>query len=157
MSCEISEALNRLAAEYGRATTQKERDRLWREIARVSYRQEADRAKSRRNSRQGAFDAAMLSLDAHMETFDDPSKIATFSDGGKGAASVRNGGVELPDDVLEEALKPLSKRDKAFVCDVLDGKGWRELELGKRGFNKRLAKICSLLGSHPLQKSSLKT
>ena len=157
MSCEISEALKQLAAEYEHATTQKERDRLRREIARVSYSQEADRAKSRRNSRQGAFDAAMLSLDAHMETFDDPSKIATFSDGGKGAASVRNGGVELPDDVLEEALKPLSKRDKAFVCDVLDGKGWRELELGKRGFNKRLAKICSLLGSHPLQKSSLKT
>jgi hypothetical protein len=157
MSCEISEALKRLAAEYEHATTQKERDRLWREIAQISYSQEADRAKSRRNSRQGAFDAAMLSLDAHMETFDDPSKIATFSDGGKGAASVRNGGVELPDDVLEEALKPLSKRDKAFVCDVLDGKGWRELELGKRGFNKRLAKICSLLGSHPLPKSSLKT
>ena len=157
MSCEISEALKRFAAEYEHATTQKERDRLRREIARVSYSQEADRAKSRRNSRQGAFDAAMLSLDAHMETFDDPSKIATFSDGGKGAASVRNGGVELPDDVLEEALKPLSKRDKAFVCDVLDGKGWRELELGKRGFNKRLAKICSLLGSHPLQKSSHKT
>ncbi len=157
MNCEISEALKKLAAEYDRATTQKERDRLRREIARVSYSQEADRAKSRRNSRQGAFDAAMLSLDAHMETFDDPSKIATFSDGGKGAASVCNGGVELPDDVLEEALKPLSKRDKAFVCDVLDGKGWRELELGKRGFNKRLAKICSLLGSHPLQKSSLKT
>ena len=157
MSCEISEALKQLAAEYEHAATQKERDRLRREIARISYSQEADRAKSRRNSRQGAFDAAMLSLDAHMETFDDPSKIATFSDGGKGAASVRNGGVELPDDVLEEALKPLSKRDKAFVCDVLDGKGWRELELGKRGFNKRLAKICSLLGSHPLQKSSLKT
>ena len=157
MSCEISEALKRLAAEYEHATTQKERNRLTREIARISYSQEADRAKSRRNSRQGAFDAAMLSLDAHMETFDDPSKIATFSDGGKGAASVRNGGVELPDDVLEEALKPLSKRDQAFVCDVLDGKGWRELELGKRGFNKRLAKICSLLGSHPLQKSSLKT
>ena len=157
MNCGISEALKRLAGEYEHATTQKERDRLRREIARVSYSQEADRAKSRRNSRQGAFDAAMLSLDAHMETFDDPSKIATFSDGGKGAASVRNGGVELPDDVLEEALKPLSKRDKAFVCDVLDGKGWRELELGKRGFNKRLAKICSLLGSHPLQKSSLKT
>ena len=157
MSCEISEALKQLAAEYEHATTQKERDRLRREIARISYSQEADRAKSRRNSRQGAFDAAMLSLEAHMETFDDPGKIATFSDGGKGAASVRNGGVELPDDVLEEALKPLSKRDKAFVLDVLDGNGWRELGLGKRGFNKRLAKICSLLGSHPLQKSSHKT
>ena len=157
MSCEISEALKKLAAEYGRATTQKERDRLTREIARVSYSQEADRAKSRRNSRQGAFDAAMLSLDAHMETFDDPSKIATFSDGGKGAASVRNGGVELPEDVLEEALERLPERDRAFARDVLGGKRWGELGLGKRGFNKRLAKICSLLGSHPLPKSSLKT
>ena len=157
MSCEISEALKQLAAEYEHATTQKERDRLTREIARISYSQESDRAKSRRNSRQGAFDAAMLSLDAHMETFDDPSKIATFSDGGKGAESIRNGGVELPEDVLDEALKQLSERDKAFVLDVLDGNGWRELELGNRGFNKRLSKICSLLGSHPLQKSSLKT
>ena len=118
---------------------------------------ERDRERSWRESRQGAFEASMLSLDEHVAKFDDPGKIATFSDGGNGAASVRNGGVELPDDVLEEALKPLSKRDKAFVCDVLDGKGWRELELGKRGFNKRLAKICSLLGSHPMPKSSLKT
>ena len=118
---------------------------------------ERDRERSWRESRQGAFEASMLSLDEHVAKFDDPGKIATFSDGGNGAASVRNGGVELPDDVLEEALKPLSKRDKAFVLDVLDGNGWRELGVGKRGFNKRLAKICSLLGSHPLQKSSLKT
>ena len=90
MSCEISEALNRLAAEYEHAATQKERDRLRREIARISYSQEADRVKSRRNSRQGAFEASMLSLDAHMETFDDPSKIATFSDGGRGAEHVRS-------------------------------------------------------------------
>ena len=158
MSCEISEALKRLAAEYEHATTQKERDRLTREIASVSYKQERDRdGAHRRDTDKGRFEASMLSFDEHMAKFDDPSKIATFSDGGKGAESVRNGGVELPEDVLEEALKPLSKRDKAFVCDVLDGKGWRELELGKRGFNKRLAKICSLLGSHPLQKSSLKT
>ena len=39
----ISEALKRLAAEYGHATTQKERDRIWHEIVRVSYRQERDR------------------------------------------------------------------------------------------------------------------
>ena len=156
MSCEISEALKRLAAEYEHATTQKERDRLMREIARVSEKQERDRdGAHRRDTRQGAFEASMLSLDEHMAKFDDPSKIATFSDGGKGAESVRNGGVELPEDVLEEALKQLSVRDKAFVRDVLDGNGWRELELGKRGFNKRLSKICSLLGSHPLRKSSL--
>ena len=47
------------------------------------------------------------------------------------------------------------QRDKAFVRDVLGGKRWGEMGLGKRGFNKRLAKICSFLGSHPLQNPSL--
>ena len=156
MSCEISEALKRLAAEYEHATTQKERDRLWREIVRVSYKQERDReGVHRRDTDIGRFEASMQSLDEHMAKFDDPSKIATFSDGGKGAEAVRSGGVELPEDVLEEVLERLSERDKTFVRDVLDGNGWRELELGKRGFNKRLAKICLLLGSHPLQKTSL--
>ena len=152
----ISEALKRLAAEYGQATTQKDRDRIWHEIMRVSYRQERDREGShRRDTDIGRLEASMQSLDAHMAKFDDPSKIATFSDGGRGAESVRNGGVEMPEDVIEEAMKRLSERDKAFARDVLDGKGWRELELGKRGFNKRLARICLLLGSHPLQKPSL--
>ena len=156
MSCEISEALKRLAAEYEHATTQKERDRVWREIVRVSYKQERDREGAhRRDTDIGRFEASMLSLDEHMAKFDDPSKIAAFSDEYKGAEFVRNGGVELPEDVLEEALERLSERDKAFVLDVLDGNGWRELGLGKRGFNKRLAKICSLLGSHPLQNPSL--
>ena len=156
MSGGISEALKRLAAEYGQATTQKDRDRIWHEIVRVSYRQERDREGShRRDTDMGRLEASMQSLDAHMAKFDDPSKIATFSDGGRGAESVRNGGVEMPEDVIEEAMKRLSERDKTFARDVLDGKGWRELELGKRGFNKRLARICLLLGSHPLQKSSL--
>ena len=156
MNGEISEALKKLAAEYGHATTQKERDRIWHEIMRVSYRQERDREGShRRDTDMGRFEASMQSLDEHMAKFDDPSKIATFSDGGRGAESVRNGGVEMPEDVIEEAMKRLSERDKAFARDVLDGKGWRELELGKRGFNKRLARICLLLGSHPLQKPSL--
>ena len=116
---------------------------------------ERDRERSWRESRQGAFESSMLSLDEHMAKFDDPGKIAAFSDGGIGAASVRNGGAGLPDDVLEEALMRLSERDRAFVRDVLGGKTWRMMKVGKRGFNKRLAKICSLLGSHPLRKSSL--
>ena len=111
---------------------------------------ERDRERSWRESRQGAFEASMLSLDEHVAKFDDPGKIATFSDCGMGAASVRNGGAGLPDDVLEEALMRLSERDRAFVRDVLGGKTWRMMKVGKRGFNKRLAKICSLLGSHPL-------
>ena len=57
---------------------------------------ERDRERSWRESRQGAFEASMLSLDEHVAKFDDPSKIATFSDGCKGAESIRTGGVELP-------------------------------------------------------------
>ena len=155
MNCEISEALKRLAAEYEHATTQKERDRLTREIARVSYKQERDReGVHRRDTDKGRFEASMLSFDEHMAKFDDPSKVATFSDGGKGAESVRNGGVELPEDVLEEALKQLSVRDKAFVRDVLDGKRWGEMGMPKRTVNWKIKKVCSLI-AHPLQNPSL--
>ena len=122
---------------------------------RMALKREADRERSWRKSRQGAFESSMLSLDEHVAKFDDPGKIAAFSDGGMGAESVRNGGAGLPNDVLGEALTRLSERDRAFVRDVLGGKTWRMMKVGKRGFNKRLAKICSLLGSHPLRKSSL--
>ena len=142
MNCEISEALKRLAAEYEHATTQKERDRLTREIARVSYKQERDREGAhRRDTEMGRFEASMLSLDEHMAKFDDPSKIATFSDGGKGAEAVRNGGVELPEDVLEEALGRLSERDRAFARDVLGGKRWGEMGMPKATFYRRLEKV----------------
>jgi len=125
MSCEISEALNRLAAEYEYATTQEERDRLRREIARISYSQEADRAKSRRNSRQGAFDAAMLSLDAHMETFDDPSKIATFSDGGRGAESVCEADESVPTTKAQDCGSALAK----VARRLLGGKSQRLIQV----------------------------
>ena len=142
MNGEISEALKRLAAEYGHATTQKERDRIWHEIMRVSYRQERDREGShRRDTDMGRFEASMQSLDEHMAKFDDPSKIATFSDGGKGAESVRNGGVEMPEDVIEEAMKRLSERDKAFALAVLAGKGWVDMGLPKATFYRRLKKV----------------
>ena len=142
MNCGISEALKKLAAEYEHATTQKERDRLTREIARVSDKQERDREGAhRRDTDKGRFEASMLSLDEHMAKFDDPSKIATFSDGGKGAEAVRNGGVELPEDVLEEALGRLSERDRAFVRDVLDGKRWGEMGMPKATFYRRMKKV----------------
>ena len=142
MNCGISETLKRLAAEYEHATTQKERDRLVREIARVSDKQERDREGAhRRDTDKGRFEASMLSFDEHMAKFDDPSKIATFSDGGKGAESIRNGGVELPEDVLEEALGRLSERDRAFARDVLDGKRWAELGMPKATFYRRLNKV----------------
>ena len=142
MSCEISEALKRLAAEYEHATTQKERDRLTREIASVSCTELRDRVGAhRRITNKGRFAASMLSLDEHMAKFDDPSKVATFSDRGKGAESVRNGGVELPEDALEEALEQLSERDKAFARDVLDGKRWGEMKLTRQGFNWKIREV----------------
>ena len=106
MNCEISESLKALAAEYDRATTQKERDRLMREIARVSDKQERDRdGAHRRDTRQGVFEASMLSLDEHMAKFDDPGKIATFSDGGRDAEAVRSCGEDLRSGVVDPAVK----------------------------------------------------
>ena len=155
MNCEISESLKALAAEYERATTQRERDRLMREIARVSDKQERDRdGAHRRDTRQGVFEASMLSLDEHMAKFDDPGKIATFSDGGKGAESIRNGGVEAPSDVIEAVLGRLSKRERDFARSVLDGKRWSELGMPKRTFNWKIKKVCSRI-AHPRPKPSL--
>ena len=70
---------------------------------------------------------------------------------------VCDGGADAPADVIEAVLGRLPERDKAFARAVLDGKRWREMGIGKRGFNKRLAKICSRLGSHLPAKPSLKT
>lgn len=121
---------------------------------RMALKREADRERSWRKSRQGAFESSMLSLDEHVAKFDDPGKITAFSDGGRGAASVRNGGAGLPDDVLGEALTRLSERDRAFVRDVLGGKTWAELGMPKRTFNWKIKKVCFLI-AHPLRKSSL--
>ena len=62
------------------------------ESYRKALKREADRERSWRKSRQGAFESSMLSLDAHVEKFDDPGKIAAFSDDGSGAARVRSCG-----------------------------------------------------------------
>ena len=102
---------------------------------------ERDRERSWRESRQGAFESSMVSLDEHMAKFDDPGKIATFSDGGKVAESIRNGGVETPFDVVESALSRLSKRDKAFARALLDGKRWLELRMPKATFYRRMKKV----------------
>ena len=124
------------------------------EARRYCLKLERDRERSWRESRQGAFESSMLSLDEHMAKFDDPGKIATFSDGGNGAESIRNGGVDTPSDVIEAALSQLSERDKAFARAVLDGKRWPEMRMPKRTFNWKIKKVCSLI-AHPLPKSSL--
>ena len=45
---------------------------------------ERDRERSRRESAQGKFEASYQSFDRFLDTFDDPSKAAVFSDGGAG-------------------------------------------------------------------------
>ena len=127
------------------------------EARRRCLKLERDRERSWRESRQGAFESSMLSLDEHMAKFDDPSKIATFSDECKGAESVRNGGVELPEDVLEEAQERLSERDKAFVLDVLDGKRWDEMKLTRQGFNWKIREVVKKLLSTPCKTPRFKT
>ena len=108
MSCEISEALKRLAAEYEHATTQKVRDRLWRQILRVSYKKERDRyGAHRRDTDIGRFEASMLSLDdpsvRRTEKEDSP---AWESDGGKGADAVVVGA----DGALASRFDPKQKK-----------------------------------------------
>ena len=46
-----------------------------------------------------------LSLDEHVAKFDDPGKIATFSDGGKDAEAVRSCGEDLRSGVVDPAVK----------------------------------------------------
>ena len=107
---------------------------------------ERDRERSWRESWQGAFEASMLSLDEHVAKFDDPGKIATFSDCGAGEERIfarydeRDKARQIAD-----ALRRLSPKDRRFASAVLRGATWRELGIGKRGFNKRLAKICKRL------------
>ena len=87
-----------------------------------------------------------LSLDEHVAKFDDPGKIATFSDCGAGEERIfarydeRDKARQIAD-----ALRRLSPKDRRFASAVLRGATWRELGIGKRGFNKRLAKICKRL------------
>ena len=47
-------------------------------------KRERDRARSRRESAQGSFEASLQSFDQFLDTFEDPSKAAVFSDGGAG-------------------------------------------------------------------------
>ena len=75
------------------------------EARRYCLKLERDRERSWRESRQGAFESSMLSLEEHMAKFDDPGKIATFSDGGKDAEAVRSCGEDLRSGVVDPTVK----------------------------------------------------
>ena len=107
---------------------------------------ERDRARSRRKSDQGAFESAFMSLDAHVEKFDDPGKIAAFSDGGAGAESVfdRCDESEMAHQI-DKALLRLTEDERDFARAVLSGATWRELGMSKATFYRWVEKIEALL------------
>ena len=153
----MSAAITRLTDGQLQELMRTDPESAMKEARRRCLKRERDRERNWRDTDKGAFESSMLSLDEHVKRFKDPSKISTFSDGGTGAEAVRNGGVELPEDVLEEALKPLSKRDRDFVHDVLGGKRWGDMKLTRQGFNWKIRGIVEKLLSTPLQNPRFKT
>ena len=153
MTTHISKALSALAEAYEHAKTQQERDEIRSRIAAQSYKEEADREGShRRNTQKGRAHAATLSLDELVAQFDDPTKIAALSDGGRGAKAI----TDSLSAALLDARRMLGKADFDFVKAVQRGDGWRELGMPKSTFNKKLKKVCFRV-SHPPEKPSLKT
>ena len=71
------------------------------EARRYCLKLERDRERSWRESAQGRFEASHQSLDRLVDTFEDPSEIAVFSDGGAGEESV----IDNCDDVTPEARR----------------------------------------------------
>ena len=107
---------------------------------------ERDRKRSHRKSDQGAFEFAFMSLDAHAEKFDDPGKIATFSDGGASAESIFDRCDESERArQIEEALNRLSENEREFARAVLEGATWRELRISKQLFSYRLSMVMKKL------------
>ena len=100
---------------------------------------ERDRARSRRESAQGMFEASMLSLDRLFDTFEDPSKAAAFSDGGAGEERIvanYDGDYSLGyyRACVKRAMNRLRKRSElrrtlrdegATVAIRSHGRGWR--------------------------------
>ena len=103
---------------------------------------ERDRERSRRKSEQGAFEYAFMSLDAHVEKFDDPGKIAAFSDGGAGVESIY-AHCEKSDRArqIAGALRRLSEDERRFARAVLHGATWRTLGITRQGFNFKMRNI----------------
>ena len=125
----------------------KRADRMTMDEAReYCLKLERDRMRSRRKSDQGAFEYAFMSLDAHVEKFDDPTKIAIFSDDGTGAERIFDRCDESERArQIEEALLRLSEDERRFARAVLHGATWRTLGITRQGFNFKMRKIVSQL------------
>ena len=116
------------------------------EARKYCLKMERDRMRSRRKSEQGAFEYAFMSLDAHVEKFDDPTKIAIFSDDGTGAERIFDRCDESERArQIEEALLRLSEDERRFARAVLHGATWRELRISKQLFSYRLSMVMKKL------------
>ena len=87
-------------------------------------KRERDREGKRRKTKHGAFEAEMLSFDRLVDSFEDPSKAATFSDGGAGAEAIIDycDGM-TPESSYEQRREDARNRIKAAHpgwLDVLD-------------------------------------
>ena len=141
-----------------KARSKKEEAR--RDEANGSYehclKQERDRERKWRMSRQGAFVSSMQSFDALMETFEDPSSIRIFSDRGRGAEAINS--IDSSDEeVIADALSRLDEPDRDFAQAVLNGMTWQTSGLTRQGFNWKLRSIIKkILLSTPPQKGRFK-
>ena len=110
----------------------------------MALKREADRERKWRMSMQGAFEFSFGSLDEFTERFDDPGKIAVFSDGGRGEEAIfGHFDKREREREINAALARLSPKDRAFARAVLAGKTWRDTGYDEKSYYyKRLKKIC---------------
>ena len=115
---------------------------------------ERDRERFWRKTRQGRFEFSFFSFDKTAGGFDDPSKLAFLSDGGRAACdmidaiSAHENGHDYQ-SAVRRRLATLSDSDRAFVEAVLAKKNRADLGLTRQGFNWKLRDIAK-----KLQKSS---
>ena len=116
---------------------------------------ERDRERKWRKSRQGATEFAFSSFDEMMRQFEDPSKIALFSDNGRGAEAINR--IDSDEEIIAEALSRLDEPNRDFAKAVLDGMTWETSGLTRQGFNKKIRTLVKILVSTSPQKGRYQT
>ena len=114
-------------------------------------KRERDRKAKRRETEQGAFEAEMLSFDRLVDSFEDSSKAAIFSDNGVGAAAIRSsdemGGSSFYTQRIKVARRRLARNFpelvEVFNLVVKNGKNRREsiAELAANGRTEGAANV----------------
>ena len=115
-----------------------------KEAMKVCCKWDRDSALRKLKTKNGALNFSFLSLDALTAQFDDPGKIAVFSDGGRGEEAIfGHFDKREREREINAALARLSPKDRAFARAVLAGKTWRDTGYDEKSYYyKRLKKIC---------------